>query len=94
RALLPRVNADVEVNASTGKLSASTLSEYQNLVIKALDNNMVEPGTSKPQISGRSCTIDPNQNILDTDGLDVFYVLIPKGITGEIKVTEGFANSI
>lgn len=94
RALLPRVNADVEVNASSGKLSASTLTEYQNIVIKALDNNMVEPGTSKPQISGRSCYIDPNQNILDTDALDVNYTLIPKGVTGEIKVTEGFASSI
>lgn len=94
RALLPRVNADVEVNISTGTLSASTVSEYQNLVIEALDNNMVEPGTSKPQISGRTCNIDPDQNILETDALDVDYTLVPKGITGRINVTEGFANSI
>ena len=94
RALLPHVNADVEVNVSTGKLSASKISEYQNIVIGALDKNMVEPGTSKPQISGRTCYIDPDQNILDTDALDINYTMVPKGITGEIKVTEGFANSI
>lgn len=94
RALLPRVHADEMVNVSTGYLSASTISEYQNVVIKALDANMVEPGTTKPQISGRSCTIAPNQNILENDGLDIYYTLIPKGVTGEIKVTEGFANSI
>ncbi len=94
RALLPRVHADEMVNVATGCLSASVISEYQNLVIKALDLNMVEPGTTKPQISGRSCTIPPNQNILENDGLDIDYTLIPKGITGRINVTEGFAYSI
>lgn len=94
RALLPRVNSNVEVDLSTGHLSASAVAEFQNLVIEALDKNMVEPGTSKPQVSGRTCTIDPNQNVLDTDAIDINYALVPLGVTGEIKVTEGFANSI
>lgn len=94
RALLPKVNSNVEVDASTGYLSASAVAEFQNIVIEALDANMVEPGTSKPQISGRTCTIDSEQNVLDTDAIDISYSLVPLGIAGAINVTEGFVNSI
>lgn len=94
RALLPRVNSNVEVDITSGKLSASAVAEFQNIVIEALDKNMVEPGTAKPQVSGRTCTIDPDQNVLDTDAIDIHYSLVPLGVTGEIKVTEGFSNSI
>ena len=94
RALLPRVNANVEVDITSGTLSASAVSEFQNLVIEALDINMVEPGTTKPQISGRTCVIDPNQNVLDTDAIDINYSLVPLGVTSAINVTEGFTNSI
>ena len=94
RALLPRVNSNVELDASTGRLSASALSDFQNLVIEALDKNMVEPGSSKPQVSGRTCTIDATQNVLDTDALDISYSLVPLGVTAAINVTEGFSSSI
>ena len=94
RALLPRVNQDVEVDIATGGLSASVIASLQNLVIDALDKNMVEPGSTRPQISGRSCSIDPNQNVLDNDAIDIQYTLVPMGITSVINVTEGFSNSI
>lgn len=94
RALLPRVNSNVEVDITSGTLSASAVAEFQNIVIEALDMNMVEPGTTKPQISGRTCVIDPNQNVLDTDAIDISYSLVPLGVTGVINVTEGFTNSI
>lgn len=94
RALLPRVNSDVEIDTTTGTLSASAVAEFQNLVIEALDKNMVEPGTSKPQISGRTCTIDADQNVLDTDAIDIDYALVPLGVTSVINVTEGFTATI
>lgn len=94
RALLPRVNSNVEIDVSTGTLSASAVAEFQNLVIEALDKNMVEPGTSKPQISGRTCTIDADQNVLDTDAIDIEYALVPLGVTSVINVTEGFTSTI
>lgn len=94
RALLPRVNSNVEIDATTGTLSASAVAEFQNLVIEALDKNMVEPGSSKPQISGRTCTIDADQNVLDTDAIDIDYALVPLGVTSVIKVTEGFTSTI
>jgi hypothetical protein len=94
RALLPRVNGNVEVDTTTGKLSASAIADFQNLVIEALDQNMVEPGTSKPQISGRICTIDENQDILNTDEIKISYALVPLGVTSVINVTEGFTSTI
>ncbi len=94
RALLPRVNGNVEVDTTTGKLSASAIADFQNLVIEALDQNMVEPGTSKPQISGRTCTIDENQDILNTDEIKISYALVPLGVTSVINVTEGFTSTI
>ena len=91
RTLLPYVNSNVEVDTSTGQISASDISTFQNLVLNALDANMVEPGTSVPQISGRSCVIDEAQNILENDQLLINYALIPLGTTSVISVTEGFS---
>lgn len=91
RTLLPYVNSNVEVDTSTGQISASDISTFQNLVLNALDANMVEPGTSVPQISGRSCVIDEAQNILENDQLLINYTLIPLGTTSVISVTEGFS---
>ena len=91
RALLPYVNNNWEVDTSTGQFSASDITTLQNVVLNALDNNMVEPGTSVPQISGRSCTIDEEQNILENDQLLINYSLIPLGTSAVINVTEGFS---
>jgi hypothetical protein len=66
----------------------------QILVINALDVNMVEPDTSKPQISGRKCVIDGTQNILANDELHIDYAMVPVGCTSAIYVTEGFTTSV
>lgn len=91
RALLPYVNQNWEVDTTTGQFSASDITTLQNVVLEALDNNMVEPGTSVPQISGRSCTIDEGQNILENDQLLINYSLIPLGTSAVLNVTEGFS---
>lgn len=94
RALLPRVNGNVEVDTTTGMLSASAVADFQNLVIQALDKNMVEPGTTRPQISGRTCRIDDKQDVLNTDEIKIYYTLVPLGVSSVINVTEGFASTI
>lgn len=92
--LLPYVNNDVEVDTTTGQLSSSMVTEYMNVVLNALDVNMVEPGTTVPQISGRQCIIDAAQNILENDELKISYALVPRGVTAAIFVTEGFNATI
>ena len=94
QALLTKVNAPVLLDTDTGEMSASDITAYQNLVLEALDNNMYEPGTTTPQISGRSCYIEPNQNILASDKIDIEYWLVPIGCTSAIFVTEGFVGSV
>lgn len=94
QALLPYVNNDVEVDTTTGYISSSAITAYQNVVYEALDNNMVEPGTTKPQISGRVCTIDSTQKILENDEFRISYSLVPRGLTSAIFVTEGFTSKI
>lgn len=91
RALLPYVNSNWEVDTTTGQFSASDITLLQNVVLDALDTNMVEPGTSVPQISGRSCSIDDTQNILENDQLLINYSLIPLGTSAVLSVTEGFS---
>lgn len=93
RALLPYVNSNVEIDASTGTLSATAIANFQNIVIAALDANMVEPGTTVPQISGRTCTIEEGQDVLNTDKIDIDYRLIPLGCASVIHVTEGFTST-
>ena len=93
-ALLSKVNAPVLLDSSTGQMSTADITEYQNLVLDALDNNMVQPGTKNTQISGRTCTIDADQDILSNDEIKIEYSIVPIGCTGAIYVTEGFAGSI
>lgn len=91
RALLPYVNHNWEVDTTTGQFSTSDITTLQNVVLDALDTNMVEPGTTVPQISGRSCAIDEGQNILENDQILINYSLIPLGTSAVLSVTEGFS---
>lgn len=91
RALLPYVHNDWDVNAATGELSQVSISIIQDIVVRALNANMVEPGTSNSQISGKKVSIPAGQSILTDDALNITYALTPRGETGIFNVTEGFA---
>lgn len=91
RALLPYVHDDWDVDAATGELSQVSLSIIQDIVVRALNANMVEPGTNNPQISGKAVNIPAGQSILTDDALNITYALTPRGETGIFNVTEGFA---
>lgn len=91
RALLPHVHADWDVNPATGELSQVSVSTIQDIVVRALNANMVEPGTNNPQISGKRVTIPAGQSVLTDDALNITYTLTPHGETGQFNVTEGFA---
>lgn len=94
QALLPYVNNNVEIDSTTGYMSSSDITAYRNVVYEALDNNMIEPGTTKPQISGRQVTIDETQKILENDEFRISYSIVPRGLTAAIFVTEGFTSKI
>ena len=94
-ALLPYVNAPLEVESGTGTLTSSDITLFRNLVTDAIDNYMVEPANQTvPQISGREVIIDEEQNVLENDQLLIEYYLLPIGCTSAIYVTEGFTSEI
>lgn len=92
-ALLPYVNAPVQVNATTGLLSASQITTFKNLVTNALDSGMVNPGSSVSQISGRVVTIDSSQNVLKNDELIIDFGIVPVGTTTIINISEHFTTT-
>lgn len=93
RALLPYTNSPVMLNATTGLMTAAQITQFKNLVISNLDAGMKNPGENVSQISGRTCTIDPNQNILANDELIIDWGLVPVGCSTVINCTEHFATS-
>jgi hypothetical protein len=93
RALLPYTNSPVMLNASTGLMTAAQITQFKNLVLSNLDAGMKNPGENVAQISGRTCTINPNQNILANDELIIDWGLVPVGCSTAINCTEHFATT-
>lgn len=93
-ALLPLVKEKWTVDTSTGHMTDADVTIIQNTVYNALDANMVDPGTTTSQISGREVIIDTDQNILADDKFLISYNLVPKGYTSGIHVQEGFVSTI
>lgn len=92
--LLPLVKQDFFVDTSTGYLTDADVTTIQNAVYDALDKNMVDPGTTTSQISGRQVNIDGEQDILNDDQFIISYDIVPKGYTSAIHCSEGFVKSI
>lgn len=92
--LLPLVKKDFFVDTSTGYLTDADVTEIQNTVYDAIDKNMVDPGTTTSQISGRQVNIDGEQDILDDDQFIISYDIVPKGYTSAIHCSEGFVKTI
>lgn len=86
--LLPYLLDEVEIDPETGRLSASFVKELQATVENALDLQM----TANGEIISNRCTIDPKQNVLATNRIDVVVKLIPFGYAKQIEVTLSFEN--
>ena len=79
------LNDDVLVDAD-GKLSPGVIKVYQNGIEEDINRNMVG------EISSVSAFVDPNQNILSTNEIQVSIDIVPKGLAENIRVTLGFKN--
>lgn len=88
KVLIDMLNSPVNIEPSNGQISAVDIKVYKSLVEGVL-NYMQSAG----EISGFLVIIDAKQNVLETDTLIIKYVLIPKGVSSQIEVEEGFALS-
>jgi hypothetical protein len=81
------IDDEVPVNAD-GTLDAGFCKWLSQQIVNQVNNTM----TAKKEISGVSCFIDPVQNILSTNELNVVLKIVPVGYATEIEISLGFDN--
>ena len=88
-ALLPTIQQPLYVNATTGELSIGTINQFKSIV-----HTQLIAMQAAGEISGFAITINPNQNVLANDGVNISYRIIPVGENKQINVEIGLATSI
>jgi hypothetical protein len=81
------VDDEVPVNTD-GTLDAGFCKWLSQQIVNQVNNTM----TANKEISSVSCFIDPSQNILSTNVLNVTLRIVPVGYATEIKINLGFDN--
>jgi hypothetical protein len=81
------VDDEVPVNGD-GTLDAGFCKWLSQQIINQINNTM----TANKEISGVKCFIDPLQNILSTNILNVVLKILPVGYATEIEINLGFEN--
>ena len=81
------VDDEVPVNTD-GTLDAGFCKWLSQQIVNQVNNTM----TANKEISSVSCYIDPSQNILSTNTLNVSLSITPVGYATDIEITLGFEN--
>lgn len=79
---------DVELDPSTGKLSPEVIKAFQQECDSSLNINM------KGEVSGARTFVDPDQDVLSSDKLEVKVKIVPHGMLKDIEVTLGFSKTL
>lgn len=85
---LEEVDDEVPVDSETGKLAAGYCKTLEQKIINQINLAM----TANGEVSGVSCFIDPDQNVLSTNQVKVNLGVTPVGYASEIVVNLGFIN--
>lgn len=81
------VDDEVPVNTD-GTLDAGFCKWLSQQIVNQVNNTM----TANKEISSVSCFIDPAQNILSTNQLNVVLKIVPVGYATQIEISLGFDN--
>lgn len=96
--LLPFINSPLYIDATTGKLSETTIFGLENAVLTALEGMAQAGELSVNQATGKlpkgSVVIDPDQDVLTTSKVNITVKLVPVGVAREIIVNIGFVPKI
>jgi hypothetical protein len=87
-AYLPSLNGPIQLNAD-GTISDNTVTALENIGDVALDQMLRDA-----EISAKSVTIDPMQDVLATSTLVVAVTLVINGVARQINIPIGFKPSI
>ena len=86
--VLPALNSPLQLN-SDGTLTDTTIAYFTSLA----QVNLFEMLRNR-EISAQSVTIDPTQNVLSTNTLEIAISIVPIGVARNIVVKIGFTTSI
>lgn len=81
---------DIEVDPETGRLPVGVVKSFEGSLEMEVNRQM----TAKGEISGFKAYLNPNQNILSTDVIEVETNIIPKGMANQIKVKQSYFNPL
>ncbi len=81
------VDDEIPVNTD-GTLDTGFCKWLEQQIVNQVNNTM----TANKEISSVSCFIDPAQNILSTNQLNVVLKIVPVGYATNIEISLGFAN--
>ena len=87
--LIPRVRSQVKADPSTGYIATETISYWDSLVRKALDE-MVKAD----DIAGYDIYINPKQAAVSDKPFNVQVKMVANGVVHEFEVDLGFTNKI
>ena len=86
RVYLQELNGDVELDENTGYLALSTVKNLEAIVESAISSEM------SGEITSVDAYINPEQNVLSLEVLDIELNIVPRGIAGSIRVKLAYSN--
>ena len=84
RVLLPKLNSPILVNRADGTLTATTVTEFRNLLVDNVFGKMF----ADKELSGYNVYIDAKQRVLETDELVIESTIVPLASIKQIRVKE------
>lgn len=81
------INDEIEMTEE-GKLSATKVTYFRQILTNALNQNMLNVG----EVSNVDVYVDPEQNVLANDKLTIVVRIVPVGYAKQIEVSLGFQN--
>ena len=87
--LIPELGGNVYIDSSTGKLQPSSVAHLETTANRALED-MEKAG----ELSGYKVVIDPEQDVLSTNTVEILIKQVAVGVMRKIKVKIGFYKSV
>jgi hypothetical protein len=96
-ALTPLINSELNVDPSTGELSASTIELFKGEAFNAIEQMAKDDEISTladGTLPSDTVIIDPNQDVLSTNEVVISIAIVPKGIARKIVVNIKFTRRV
>lgn len=79
---------DIELDPNTGRMAVAVVKNYEAIIEAAVGTQMAG------EISGVGAYVDPAQDVLSDDEVDIELNIVPRGLAKNISVALSYARSI